>query len=1349
MSESSAQKRALLAKLLQQKKKTYHYPLSYGQQALWFIYQNAPDNAAYNMLWSIELDGALDSTLLQSALQALVERHSVLRTRFETLDDGELVQRVHATGRYQWEQHNALDFSAAQLETAMRSAYEQPFDLTQGEVLRATLFQVEAQRFVLLLTMHHILGDASSMSLLGDELLALYEAERSGKKPVLASLSHHYADFVRAESETLATDNRSAEYWKQRLKDQTAVLDLPTDYPRPAIQTYQGASVPFCFSATLNKQLKQLAQQEKSTLFSLLLTAFHVLLYRYTGQDNLSIGTPTSTSRLNPEFANLIGYLVNPVVLQATLTEGLSFRQLLRKNSATVLEAVEHSTYPFSLLVKALQPDRELSTSPLFQVLFDYKPANSWVLKQHIKAVNVSPYEFSQMEGQFDLNLTLNEGELQPDDAPFKGRFNYNPALFSAETITRLTAQFEVLLSAIIADPVGEIQTLALLPSKEKQQLQAWNATQADYPSDTTLIALFEQQVAKTPDQIAVVFEDQSLTYQQLNQQANQLAHYLLSLKDASRTALLLSNNSLIALCVERSLNMVIALYAILKTGSAYVPIDPSYPADRIQYLLEDSDAPLLLTETELMTTLALDTSQAMSLCLDTLDISQSSQENPALQSQSSDLAYVIYTSGSTGKPKGTMNEHSGIVNRLLWMQARYQLQADDHILQKTPFSFDVSVWEFFWPLLTGARLVVAIPEGHKDPAYLAQAIEQHNITVLHFVPSMLQSFLSHANMSQCQGLKHIICSGEALTMTQHQLFFEQFNGQKTQLHNLYGPTEAAIDVSAWQCHPDDTSVPIGKPIANTQLHIVDKQHQIVPIGVAGELCIGGVQVCRGYLNRPKLTAEKFIDLPLFGETQHLYKTGDVAKWRADGAIEYIGRMDSQIKLRGFRIELGEVEANLLQCTEITACSVMVRKINNDNKQLVAYLVSNATDHQAVESDIKERLQHSLPDYMIPAFFVFMDALPLTPNGKIDRNALPEPVLRKRRAYIYPRNANEIGLAEIWGNLFSLPRISALDDFFELGGDSLLAIRLIAQVKKKFAISIPLHSIFQNKTLEQFALLLQNNANIDYKWSPLVCLQPEGEKTPLFFIHASGGSAFNYLEIATLMGTERPFYAIQPLGIEPGETPHPSIESMATDYVDAVRQVQPHGPYLFAGWSFGGTVIFEMTRLLEQAGETVAPFIMIDTPEPSATLTKEDDVEFMLDRVPHYPGVTLTELDMQTSSEARLTYLLKEIKMAGLFSPDIEQETALSWFNLYKHHNAIIGLHQPTGMIDAKIIFYAPTEKIPFDEQTGKPIQRWAPFTRDGLEDYKSPGNHFDMVSDANSPALVKMMKQHIDTFGI
>jgi len=1047
MTQQSSDKRALLAQLLQQKKQTYSCPLSYGQQALWFIYQNAPDSPAYNMAWPLELQGNLKLTTLQTALQTLVNRHSALRTSIE-LAKGEPVQTVQPTGAYHWNEHQAIEWSEQQLWSELKTASEHPFDLTQGPVLRADLFQTAPQRYILLLTMHHILGDASSMNILGNELLTLYQAELSGQKAALPSMPTSYADFVRSEAAILnsPTGEELAQYWQRRLGDESPILNLPTDYHRPAIQNYNGASVPFALPAKLSQQLKQLAQQEKSTLFSLLLTAFQVLLHRYTGQTEIWIGTPTSTSRRQSQFANLIGYLVNPVVLRATIDPKLSFCERLSQTKQTVLEAIEHSTYPFPLLVKALQPQRDLSYAPLFQVMLDFQPVDSLPLKQSITDLTVSALELAQMEGQFDLTLNISEGEQ------LSGRLNYNLDLFNASTISRMAKHFEVLLSAIVDNPTQSISRLPMLTEPEIQQLQTWNDTITDYPKDQTIVDLFEQQVEKTPDNIAVVFEQQKLSYSELNRKANQLAHYLLQFKNGNR------DDFLIAIAVERSFYMVIGLLAILKAGGAYVPIDPIYPSARIRYLLDDSAAPLLLTQSHLKAQLEPD---CMVVCLDEVDVASQSSENPAVRIQASDLAYVIYTSGSTGKPKGVMLEHYGAVNLAIFQQQYFHINANSHILQFASLSFDAATWEVLMSLCSGGGLQLAPMEIIQTN--LKEILQKHVITHATLPPSVV-NVLSNSDLPK---LKYLVVAGEACSSE----LVMKWAQSGWHFINAYGPTEVTVCASVFKCTPDGNKPSIGQPIANTRIYIFDAQHQLLPPGIPGELCIAGRGLARGYLNRPELTREKFIEVELFGKTERLYKTGDLARWLPSGNLEYLGRLDHQIKLRGFRIELGEIETVLRQQTKVKEAVVTLSSAD-DNQRLVAYLTSDSESNDLVP-ELKETLKASLPDYMVPSHFTVLDKLPLTPNGKIDRQALPAPDIEPIKTGTQPFTMTEELLAGLMAQVLKREVINREDNFFELGGHSLLATQLIARIRESFQIELPVRAVFEHPTVSALATAIE------------------------------------------------------------------------------------------------------------------------------------------------------------------------------------------------------------------------------------------------------------------------------------
>ncbi|MEH1934754.1 MAG: amino acid adenylation domain-containing protein [Nostoc sp.] len=1166
-------------------------PLSFAQQRVWFLEQLQPNSRAYIVSNAQRLTGKLNAGVLQQSLNAIVVHHEALRTNFIRSLDGNPIQVI---GTPRPVELKVIQVTQEQVECLLNQEAQRPFNLESDLMLRATLLQVDEQQHILLLVMHHIASDGWSIGILWQQLAALYEAFLSGKPSPLPKLPIQYADFAVWQHQWLSGEILSGQinYWKTQLVGANTVLELPTDRPRPPVQTYQGAVQSLMLPQTLSASLKELSHQQGVTLFMTLLAAFGTMLHRYTGQEDILIGSPIA-GRNQVETEGLIGFFVNTLAIRTNLSGNPSFRQLLSQIREVTLEAYAHQHLPFEKLVEELQPERNLSHSPLFQVMFAFHntPRELWELP----GLTITPLEVHSGAAKFDLTLDLEE-----TSAGIKGGIEYNTDLFDATTIARMLGHFQTLLEGIVANPEQRISDLPLLTAAEQHQLLVeWNNTQTDYDLSECLHQLFAAQVEKTPDAIAVKFADKHLTYHQLNCRANQLAHYLQTCG--------VQPDVLVAICVERSLEMVVGLLGILKAGGAYVPLDPEYPQERLAYMLEDCQAPVLLTQRSLVNDLPTSTQK---ICLDTdwETISQQSDGNPNSSVKPVDLAYVIYTSGSTGKPKGAMNSHRGICNRLLWMQDAYKLTETDRVLQKTPFSFDVSVWEFFWPLLTGARLVMAQPGGQRDATYLINTIAQEEITTLHFVPSMLQIFLETKGLERCKSLKRVFCSGEALPVDLQERFFEPMG---CELHNLYGPTEAAIDVTFWQCQKESNlkSVPIGRAIANTQLYILDSHLQAVPLGAIGELYIGGIGVARGYLNRPDLTAERFISHP-FNEGEKLYKTGDLARYLADGNIEYIGRIDHQIKIRGFRIELGEIETLLAQHPAIQQTVVTARVDNPQNQRLVAYIVSHP-EQTPTTDELRHFLKQKVPEYMVPSAFVFLDTLPLTPNGKIDRRALPAPDstrLDSENTYVAPRDQLEFQLTKIWEEILGVQPIGVTDNFFELGGHSILAVKLFWQIEKTFNQNLPLAILFQSGTVEALAKIISQEKDIarnlalvntldksKSSWSSLVEIQPNGSKPPFFCIHGLGGEVLCFRELALYLGLDQPFYGLQPQGLDGKHPFHTRLEDMATHYIQEIQTLQPNGPYFLGGYSFGGVVAFEMARQLQEQGEQVGILVMLDS----------------------------------------------------------------------------------------------------------------------------------------------------------
>jgi amino acid adenylation domain-containing protein len=1042
-------------------------PLSLAQQRLWFIDQlDAAASRAYHMPAALRLSGRLHHDALKRALDTLVARQEGLRARlvavegvphqvFAPEDAGFALQTLDLTSLAHDAREQAIVEQAAEEAGA-------PFDLSQGPLIRGRLLRTADEEHVLLITQHHIVSDGWSIGVIIREFAQLYAAYCEGRANPLPALEIQYADYAVWQRGWLQGDEleQQTAFWREHLSGAPALLELPTDRPRPPVQRYAGAVVPVALSAELAGQLRALAQAHGTTLFAVLLAGWSLLLSRLSGQDDVVVGAPVA-NRQRREVEALVGFFVNTLALRTRFAEPLTVSGLLAQVRETTLAAFAHQELPFEQVVEAVQPARSLSHSPLFQVMLSLNntPGGDALA---LPGLTLSQVRSEHTIAQFDLSLSLNDG-----GAGLHGGIDYAVDLFDRSTVERFAGHFVTLLEAMVASDAQAVATLPIMTAAQQAQvLEGFNATATEYPKDALIHQLFEAQVDARPDALAVRDGSRSLSYGELEASANRLAHELIARG--------VGPDARVAICVERSVEMVVGLLGILKAGGAYVPLDPDYPPDRLAFMLEDSAPSLLLTQSSLAD--GLPAHAVATLCLDDAAApwAARSAQRPdpqALGLGSRHLAYMIYTSGSTGLPKGVMNEHRGVVNRLLWAQREYRLDAADRVLQKTPFGFDVSVWEFFLPLLAGAGLVLARPGGHRDPDYLQALIEAERITTMHFVPSMLAEFVSQVRDARCRSLRQVLCSGEALPHGVLQRASQVL--PQVALHNLYGPTEAAIDVTAWPCRVGAYGevVPIGRPIANTRIYILDAQGAPVPMGVAGEIHIGGDGVARGYWNREALTQERFVRDPFDADPQaRMYRTGDLGRWLADGNIEYLGRNDFQVKLRGFRIELGEIEARLAACAGVREAVVLAREDAPGDKRLVAYVVP-AAGAEPTASQLREALQPQLPEYMVPSAFVVLDAFPLTPNGKLDREALPAPdgTSLTRREYEAPQGEIEQGLAEIWQSLLKIAQVGRHDHFFELGGHSLLAVQMTSQVRERLGVEVSLRELFVHPVLHAFA----------------------------------------------------------------------------------------------------------------------------------------------------------------------------------------------------------------------------------------------------------------------------------------
>ncbi|AUX23898.1 peptide synthetase [Sorangium cellulosum] len=1045
-------------------------PLSLVQERLWFLDQLVAGAPVYHIAAALRLSGALDTSALEQAVTALVARHEALRTSFPSVA-GQPVQKIAQPAPVALPIQDLSALAEEDREPALRALLREgarrAFDLAEAPPVRWTLLRKGEREHVLAVTCHHLIADGWSMNVLLRELSALYGAFAAGRSPALAPLSLQQADHAlwQRRDEQTATRERELAYWRERLKGPVPPLALPTDRPRPSVQTYAGAREELALPPELVARLGALGRGAGATLFTTVAAGLFALLHRYTGQDDVCIGTPVA-ARPRAALEGVVGCFLNTLALRVDLSGNPTVAELLARVRAAVTEGQAHQEAPFERVLEALSLERSLSHTPLFNVMLAMDPAPEQA--PEIPGLSIDAQRVDTGTAQFDLALNL-----ASDGQGARGAWEYNTDLFDGATVARMTRHLLALLEGMVASPESRLADLPMMDAAERGQVLAgWNATERVYPGERRVHELFEAQAERTPDAVAVIFDEKRLSYRALNERANQVARAL--------RARGVGPDVLVAIAAERSVELVVGLLGVLKAGGAYVPIDPEYPADRIAFMLEDAGAQVLLSQRPVASRLPARGAAVLCLDADRAQVDGEPTGNLATPLSPDNLAYTIYTSGSTGRPKGAGNSHRGLLNRLLWMQERYGLTAEDRVLQKTPFSFDVSVWELFWPLITGAGLVVARPGDHRDGERLVELITRHGVTTVHFVPPMLQAFLETPGAPSCRSLRRILCSGEVLSAELARRCFERL--EHAELHNLYGPTEASIDVTSWACSRGDSSasVPIGHPIANTQIYLLDRHGQPVPTGVAGELHIGGVGLARGYHRRPDLTAERFVPDP-FGSSPsgRLYRTGDLARHRPDGAIEFLGRLDHQVKIRGLRVELGEIEARLLQHPGVGEAVVVARDEAHGGKRLVAYVAGRAGRAAPEPRSIRAWLAEALPAYMVPAPILVLERMPLSPSGKVDRRALPAPeqLEAPARAVAPPRTDLERTIAALWRDALSVPQVGIHDNFFDLGGHSLSLAKVHSRLREEVGRALPMLVLFQHPTIASLAEALSQDSS--------------------------------------------------------------------------------------------------------------------------------------------------------------------------------------------------------------------------------------------------------------------------------
>ncbi len=1165
-------------------------PLSFAQERFWFLNQ-LEGGSHYNDHLAWRLTGKLDLEAMERSLNAIVARHETLRTNFVSVE-GKPTQCIADDRPAELQFFDLTELSVQRRESeAIRHAsaeLKKPFALDTAPAFRLALWRLGPDDHLFLLCIHQIINDGWSMKVFTNELTAFYTSFVSSTSAGLDELPIQYADFAIWQREPFARSEFASEmeYWKKQLSGELPILELPLDRPRPPEKTFQGARHYFSLSDSLLTSLRSLAERENATLFMLLLAAFKVLIYRYSAQEDIAVGFPVA-NRDREETEQLMGVFINPLVLRSGLSGDPTFCELLARVREMALDAYENQHVPFERLVEELQPDRNINYPPLFQVLFDYN--NVPMPDLDLPGVTASRVELDAGTAKFDLSLEMIESANE-----VRGFFEYSTELFDAATIRNIGEHFECLLQGIVAEPEKRVSRLPLMSLAETQKvLVEWNKTEEDFETASTIHEAFEAQVKQTPNQQALIYEGRSQTYGELDRFANQIAGFLITSG--------INSGSRVGICIERSPEMVGCLLGVLKAGCQYVPLDPNYPASRLEFIVEDAKVPCLLTTSEFVERFQGSDPKLFVIDTDPLLLEARSEEEPRSTVNSDGAAYVIYTSGSTGDPKGVIGTHRGSMNRFEWMWNKYPFASGEVCCQKTSLGFGDSVWEIFGPLLHGTPSVIIPDAVTRDPDQLIDLLATHEVTRVVAVPSLLEMLLArNEDLSlRLPSLRYCVSSGEALSPELSRRFVEAL--PDTKLINLYGSSEASADSTFYEVTVADThsttAVPIGKPISNTQVYILDRHNAPVPTGVRGELHIGGAGLSMGYLNRPELNRQRFVKSP-FSDDSLLFKTGDLGRYRPDGTIQILGRADDQVKIRGMRVEPGEIEAKIKQLDSVREVAVVVREETPGNKVLAAYV--STADPKTLETELPAFLRQVLPEHMVPAFFVFVETLPKTTSGKIDRRTLRESKEFRPASTsedIDPRDSLEQQLIEIWESTLCVDKISIKDDFFDLGGNSLLAVKLFYEIEKALHKKLALATLFRAPTVEKLAEIFRRGSSSGYE-SSLVPIQPNGAKPPFFCVHAAGGNVLFYRDLSRRLGTNQPFYGIQARRIGGAQVAHNDLREMAAYYIEEMRTIQPKGPYYIGGASFGGMVALEMAHQLKEQNEEVAFVAFFDTYAP-------------------------------------------------------------------------------------------------------------------------------------------------------
>lgn len=1276
-------------------------PLSYGQQRLWFLQQLYPDNPFYNYAHQYHFKGALDAKRLIASFQAIAQKQQVLLTTFKE-EEGKIVQSIQEGREIPVEYFDLRELTpenkTQEFAQISKEAFRHTFDLTQDVLLRLTLIQLGEEEHLLLLLIHHIVGDRTSLQLLNKEVAQNYQTNES------TPLAIQYADFSywQRQQKIKSTD---LDYWLKQLAGELPVLQLPYDFIRPNTASFKGKTLTKQLSKSLSQQLKQLATEQNTTLFVVGLAGFKTLLSRYTQQTDILVGVPFS-NRDKTNLEQLIGFFNETLVLRSNLATTPTFVALVQQLKQTTIDAFAHKNVPFDRLVQELKPDRQGGNNPIFQVMF--------VFNDHSKKVDfgadlvVTEQAIDLDVSKFDLTLFLtDEGEH------INLSLEYENSLFEQNTIERILGHLEILLRHICKNPKQDIGKYDLLTSSEKEQiLETWNPKIPALPTAPSIQAYLERIAEQHPNRTAVSYQNESLTYQDLNKRATQVAQVLQEVG--------IGRNMLVGLFAERSLELIIGIWGILKAGAAYLPLDPEYPEERIQYMLEDAGATVVLVQA------------ALQVHLTKLDIKSISIEGTKTQridtielpkTEAQDLVYMIYTSGSTGRPKGVPITQHNLLHSTMARFAYYERSPGAFLLLSS-FSFDSSVAGIFWTFCNGGTLVLPPQRMEQDIHALATLIAKENVTHTLLLPSLYSVLLEYAPKHQLRSLENVIVAGEVCPPILVQQHFEKLSD--TLLYNEYGPTEGTVWSTAHQMTPEDAaaSIPIGQPIPNTNNFILDKNLQLVPVGIQGELYIGGEGIAQGYWQRPELTATRFIAHPL--SKNKLYKTGDLVRYRPNGLIDFLGRADHQVKIRGHRIELDEIRNVLLQVPLVRDAIAVIKE-----QRIIAYLLANTAVNK---SGVRHWLRSKLPNYMQPSALVMLEAFPRLPNGKIDQAALSSITNSSTEINqeTKPTSELESKLLAIWQSVLETNEVQVSDNFFEIGGDSIRTIQIIAKAQQQDIQLAPNH-LFDHQSIRALATFLEQKGDEAQAWASLMALKKGESKLPLFCIHSGGGHVLFYRSLVNYLDEQHSVYALQAKGINGKEAIHDSIEEMAAHYVQEIKRIQPNGPYALLGTCFSNAVGLEMAHQLRAAGDKIELLVFVDSGPAHLTSAKTRGENKTAQRF----GKMLKTGDwgmIRKKLNSRLAAVQRKITKPFKESQEIEfQETLFRLNKLYRYYN-----WQP---YEGKVVFIRSSE---FAERKDKDyhIEQWTKLATLGLETHVVAGHHLTLFEEPEVKGLAEVLEQ-------